>query len=157
MTVAIYWLLTLLLTSSLFSSPAGLLAPADVYSSADHEWPTAELATSRPLANFSRQSLAAGSIRNAAFQLNETTSLHFYDWFPKPAAVAMVHMPSRQSQGFAVPLIILLEKVVKADLGEPLKLHPLKVLNNKSVLTYMKKNPAVVQASESSKASGTQP
>ncbi|KZV17136.1 methyladenine glycosylase family protein [Dorcoceras hygrometricum] len=39
--------------------------------------------------HFSQQSLAAGSIRNtqnAAFQLNETTSLHFYDWFPKPAA-----------------------------------------------------------------------
>ncbi|KZV18391.1 pyrroline-5-carboxylate reductase [Dorcoceras hygrometricum] len=40
--------------------------------------------------HYSQQPLAAGSIRNtqnAAFQLNETTSLHFYDWFPKPAAV----------------------------------------------------------------------
>ncbi|KZV30769.1 hypothetical protein F511_37854 [Dorcoceras hygrometricum] len=39
--------------------------------------------------HYSQQPLAAGSIRNtqnAAFQLNETTSLHFYDWFPKPAA-----------------------------------------------------------------------
>ncbi|KZV25887.1 hypothetical protein F511_31232 [Dorcoceras hygrometricum] len=75
-----------LLNFASLTSPAGLLAPADVSSSADHEWPTAELATSRPLANFSRQSLAAGSFQNAAFQLNETTSLHFYDWFPKPAA-----------------------------------------------------------------------
>ncbi|KZV20079.1 hypothetical protein F511_10153 [Dorcoceras hygrometricum] len=39
--------------------------------------------------HYSQQPLAARSIRNtqnAAFQLNETTSLHFYDWFPKPAA-----------------------------------------------------------------------
>ncbi|KZV29843.1 hypothetical protein F511_43016 [Dorcoceras hygrometricum] len=39
--------------------------------------------------HYSQQPLAAGSIRktqNAQFQLNETTSLHFYDWFPKPAA-----------------------------------------------------------------------
>ncbi|KZV23851.1 hypothetical protein F511_31196 [Dorcoceras hygrometricum] len=39
--------------------------------------------------HYSQQPLAAGSIRNtqnATFQLNETTSLHFYDWFPKPAA-----------------------------------------------------------------------
>ncbi|KZV36648.1 Mitochondrial [Dorcoceras hygrometricum] len=38
--------------------------------------------------HYSQQPLADGSIRNtqnAAFQLNETTSLHFYDWFPKPA------------------------------------------------------------------------
>ncbi|KZV34557.1 hypothetical protein F511_12622 [Dorcoceras hygrometricum] len=65
----------------------------------------------------------------------------------------MVHTPSRQSQGFAVPLSILLEKVVKADLGESVKLHPLKVLNHKSVLTYMKKNQVVPQAGESSKQS----
>ncbi|KZV55546.1 hypothetical protein F511_35097 [Dorcoceras hygrometricum] len=42
------------------------------------------------LQHYSQQPLAAGSIRNTqntAFQLNETTSLHFYDWFPKPAAV----------------------------------------------------------------------
>ncbi|KZV36588.1 hypothetical protein F511_42711 [Dorcoceras hygrometricum] len=39
--------------------------------------------------HYSQQPLAAGSIRNtqnAAFKLNETTSLHLYDWFPKPAA-----------------------------------------------------------------------
>ncbi|KZV54795.1 hypothetical protein F511_04417 [Dorcoceras hygrometricum] len=40
--------------------------------------------------------------------------------------VAMVHTPSRQSQGFAVQLSVLLERVVKADLGESVKLHPLK-------------------------------
>ncbi|KZV54208.1 hypothetical protein F511_13841 [Dorcoceras hygrometricum] len=54
--------------------------------------------------------------------------------------IAMVYMPSKQSQGFAVPLSILLEWLVKADLGKSVALHPLKVLNNRSVLTYMKKN-----------------
>ncbi|KZV20078.1 hypothetical protein F511_10152 [Dorcoceras hygrometricum] len=42
-----------------------------------------------PVATHYSQPLAVGSIRNtqnAAFQLNKTTSLHFYDWFPKPAA-----------------------------------------------------------------------
>ncbi|KZV30138.1 Auxin transport protein (BIG) isoform 1 [Dorcoceras hygrometricum] len=50
----------------------------------------------------SQQPLAAGSIRNtqnAAFQLNETTSLHFYDWFPKPAAghSKLTHLLIQQS------------------------------------------------------------
>ncbi|KZV17668.1 hypothetical protein F511_24604 [Dorcoceras hygrometricum] len=47
---------------------------------------------------------------------------------------------------FEVPLSILLEKMVKADIGESVKLHPLKVLNHKSVLTYMKTNQAIPQA-----------
>ncbi|KZV47712.1 hypothetical protein F511_19425 [Dorcoceras hygrometricum] len=50
-------------------------------------------------------------------------------------------------------LSLLLEKVVKANLGESVKLHPLKVLKNKSALTYMKKNIAVEQAGEPSKPS----
>ncbi|KZV55097.1 hypothetical protein F511_07483 [Dorcoceras hygrometricum] len=49
--------------------------------------------------------------------------------------VAMVHTPKKQSQGFAVQMSVLLEKLVKAELGESIKLHPLKVLNNKSVHT----------------------
>ncbi|KZV23801.1 hypothetical protein F511_22863 [Dorcoceras hygrometricum] len=53
--------------------------------------PTAALAISRPRANFS-QSISRcwfhTTYSNAAFQLNETMSLHFYDWFPKPAAAA---------------------------------------------------------------------
>ncbi|KZV15634.1 hypothetical protein F511_38013 [Dorcoceras hygrometricum] len=61
--------------------------------------------------------------------------------------VAMVHIPSRQSQVFAVQMSILLEKVVKADLGESVKLHPLKLLNNRYVL-YMKKNLSVGPAAE---------
>ncbi|KZV17688.1 hypothetical protein F511_20637 [Dorcoceras hygrometricum] len=45
-------------------------------------------------------------------------------------------------------------EVGKADLGEFVALHPLKVLNNKSVLTYMKKNQAAPQGGEGSKTSG---
>ncbi|KZV15759.1 hypothetical protein F511_32157 [Dorcoceras hygrometricum] len=68
--------------------------------------------------------------------------------------VAMVYIPGKQSQGFVVPLSILLEKLVKEDLGDSLALHPLKVLNNKSVLTYMKKNQAAPQAGKTSKQLG---
>ncbi|KZV49949.1 methyladenine glycosylase family protein [Dorcoceras hygrometricum] len=55
-----------------------------------------------PVATHYSQPLAAGFIRNtqnAAFQLNETTSLHFYDWFPKPAAghSKFTHMLIQQS------------------------------------------------------------
>ncbi|KZV55555.1 hypothetical protein F511_23514 [Dorcoceras hygrometricum] len=64
--------------------------------------------------------------------------------------VAMVHTPTKQSQRFAVQLSVLLAKLVQADLGESVKL-PLKVLNHKSVRTYVKKNLTVVPAGESSK------
>ncbi|KZV55542.1 uridine-cytidine kinase C-like [Dorcoceras hygrometricum] len=67
---------------------------------------------------------------------------------------AMVNNPTRQSQGFAVQLSVLLERLVKADLGESVKLHPQKVLTNKSVHTYIKKNMGVVPAGETSKVSG---
>ncbi|KZV28632.1 hypothetical protein F511_38357 [Dorcoceras hygrometricum] len=62
--------------------------------------------------------------------------------------VAMVSSPGKQSPGYAVQLSILLEKLVKADLGESVSLHPMKVLNNKFFLTYMKKNQASHQDSE---------
>ncbi|KZV54838.1 hypothetical protein F511_37172 [Dorcoceras hygrometricum] len=65
--------------------------------------------------------------------------------------VAMVHDPSRQSQGFSVQLSVLLERLVKTDLGESVKLRPKKVLTNKSVHTYIKKNLDVRPAGESSK------
>ncbi|KZV28600.1 hypothetical protein F511_38379, partial [Dorcoceras hygrometricum] len=48
---------------------------------------------------------------------------------------AMVNNPNRQSQGFTVQLSVLLNRLVKADLGESVKLHPQKVLTNKSVHT----------------------
>ncbi|KZV16796.1 hypothetical protein F511_11722 [Dorcoceras hygrometricum] len=69
--------------------------------------------------------------------------------------------PRLQSQGFAVRLSVLLERLVKADLGESVKLHLQKVLNNKYVHTYIKKNMNVILVGESSKqtedtASGTE-
>ncbi|KZV38598.1 hypothetical protein F511_25352 [Dorcoceras hygrometricum] len=75
--------------------------------------------------------------------------------------LAMVKNPTRQSQGFVVQVSILLENLVKADLGELVKLHPQQVLANKSVQTYIKKNLTVIPTSESSKqtediASGTE-
>ncbi|KZV16814.1 hypothetical protein F511_18607 [Dorcoceras hygrometricum] len=68
--------------------------------------------------------------------------------------VAMVSSPGKQSPGNTVPLSILLEKLVKADLGVSVDLNLLKVLNHNSVLTYMKKNQAASQAGEGSKTSG---
>ncbi|KZV22994.1 hypothetical protein F511_20395 [Dorcoceras hygrometricum] len=68
--------------------------------------------------------------------------------------VAMVNNPNRQSQGFVVQLSVLLERLVKEDLGELVKLHPQKVLTKKSVHTYIKKNMVVGPAGETSKVSG---
>ncbi|KZV27764.1 cleavage and polyadenylation specificity factor, 73 kDa subunit [Dorcoceras hygrometricum] len=65
-----------------------------------------------------------------------------------------MHMPTKQSQGFFVQMSVLLQNLVKADLGESVKLHPQKVLNKKSVHTYMKKNLNVGPTGETSRISG---
>ncbi|KZV51366.1 hypothetical protein F511_43679 [Dorcoceras hygrometricum] len=70
-----------------------------------------------------------------------------FDWY-------MVNNPNHQPQGFAVHKSVLLERLAKAELGDSVKLHPQKVLSNKSVHTYMKKNLNVVPAGETSKVSG---
>ncbi|KZV13821.1 hypothetical protein F511_44998 [Dorcoceras hygrometricum] len=57
----------------------------------------------------------------------------------------------KQSQGFAVQVSVLLEKLVKTGLGESVKLHHQKVLTNKSVQTYIKKNLDVKPTGETSK------
>ncbi|KZV29330.1 dystroglycan-like [Dorcoceras hygrometricum] len=62
------------------------------------------------------------------------------------ALLAMVNNPSRQSLGYAVQISILLGTLVKADLGESVKMHPQKVLTGKSVATYIKKNLKVTPA-----------
>ncbi|KZV18949.1 hypothetical protein F511_03465 [Dorcoceras hygrometricum] len=54
--------------------------------------------------------------------------------------LSMLNKPKRKSQGFVVHVSVLLERMVKSDLGDSIKLHPQKVLTNKSVLTYIKKN-----------------
>ncbi|KZV29208.1 hypothetical protein F511_37746 [Dorcoceras hygrometricum] len=54
--------------------------------------------------------------------------------------LAMVNNPTRQSQGYAIQISVLLENLVKADLGESVKMQTQKVLTTKSVVTYVKKN-----------------
>ncbi|KZV17532.1 hypothetical protein F511_34000 [Dorcoceras hygrometricum] len=65
--------------------------------------------------------------------------------------VVMVNTPTKQSQGFTMQVSVLLHNLVKSDLGELVNLHSQKVLNNKSVHTYIKKNLNVIPASDSSK------
>ncbi|KZV34680.1 hypothetical protein F511_21795 [Dorcoceras hygrometricum] len=65
--------------------------------------------------------------------------------------LSMVNNPKRQSQGYDLQIRFLLDKLVKADLGEPVKLHPRKILTGKSVTTYIKNNLKVTPAGESSK------
>ncbi|KZV21954.1 hypothetical protein F511_41836 [Dorcoceras hygrometricum] len=48
---------------------------------------------------------------------------------------SMVSNLSMQSQGYRIQISLIWEKLVKADLGESTSLHPLKVLNTKSVHT----------------------
>ncbi|KZV46113.1 hypothetical protein F511_12640 [Dorcoceras hygrometricum] len=71
--------------------------------------------------------------------------------------VAMVNNPTRQSQGFVFQQSVLLDRLVKADHGEVVKLHHQKLLASKSVQTYIKKNFGVVPACETSKVSEVSP
>ncbi|KZV38808.1 hypothetical protein F511_26772 [Dorcoceras hygrometricum] len=64
---------------------------------------------------------------------------------------AIVSTPGKKSLGYEVKLSLLLEKLVKADLGESVALHPLKVLNTKSVHTYKLKNQASIPKTEGGK------
>ncbi|KZV47390.1 hypothetical protein F511_07804 [Dorcoceras hygrometricum] len=54
----------------------------------------------------------------------------------------VVSMAGKQSCGYDVQLSLLLEKLVKMDLGESVALHLLKVLNTNSVHTYKLKTQA---------------
>ncbi|KZV52921.1 hypothetical protein F511_19077 [Dorcoceras hygrometricum] len=67
---------------------------------------------------------------------------------------AMVSMPGNQSYGYGVQLSLLLEKLVKADPGESVALHPLKVLNTKSVHTYKLQKQASVKLESATKQPG---
>ncbi|KZV29817.1 hypothetical protein F511_25022 [Dorcoceras hygrometricum] len=62
----------------------------------------------------------------------------------------MVNTPKRQSHGFAIQISVLVQNVVKENLGELVKLHPQKVLTSKSVQTYIKKNLDVKSTGETS-------
>ncbi|KZV31152.1 hypothetical protein F511_28251 [Dorcoceras hygrometricum] len=54
--------------------------------------------------------------------------------------LAMVQTPRKQSQGFTVQVSILMELLVRADLGRTTKLHIKKVLTSKQVENYLKTN-----------------
>ncbi|KZV18355.1 pheophytinase, chloroplastic [Dorcoceras hygrometricum] len=58
------------------------------------------------------------------------------------------------SYAYGVRLSLLLEKLVQDDLGESVALHPLKVLNTKSVHTYKLKNLASVKLEGATKPIG---
>ncbi|KZV57797.1 hypothetical protein F511_22284 [Dorcoceras hygrometricum] len=47
--------------------------------------------------------------------------------------LSMVQNPKKQSQGYTAPVIMVMETLVKADLGPSIKLHSQKVLTSKSV------------------------
>ncbi|KZV40212.1 hypothetical protein F511_27598 [Dorcoceras hygrometricum] len=68
--------------------------------------------------------------------------------------LGMVDNPRRQSQGYAIQISIIPENLIKADLGGSFKLHSQNILNEKSVMTYIKKNMKVTPAGETSKTSG---
>ncbi|KZV21373.1 Splicing factor 3B subunit [Dorcoceras hygrometricum] len=73
-------------------------------------------------------------------------------------SASMVSTPGKQSQGYGVQLSLLLEKLVKPELGESVALNTLKVLNTKSVHTYLKKTQASVHiATGGSKISEDKP
>ncbi|KZV58117.1 ABC transporter C family member 8-like [Dorcoceras hygrometricum] len=54
--------------------------------------------------------------------------------------IAMVATSAKQSQGFVVQLSRLLERISGIENGKSIALHPLKVLNIKSIHTYKMKN-----------------
>ncbi|KZV22338.1 hypothetical protein F511_05292 [Dorcoceras hygrometricum] len=65
--------------------------------------------------------------------------------------LGMVENSKKQSQGYTVPINILLTTLVKADLGASVKLHPQKILTSKFVQTYIKKNQDIAPEGETSK------
>ncbi|KZV41259.1 hypothetical protein F511_41208 [Dorcoceras hygrometricum] len=60
----------------------------------------------------------------------------------------MVHNPRKQSQGFTVQISILMELLVRADLGTATKLHVKKVLTSKQVENYIKTNQGTTPTEE---------
>ncbi|KZV52853.1 hypothetical protein F511_38477 [Dorcoceras hygrometricum] len=63
----------------------------------------------------------------------------------------MVQYPRKQSQGFTVQISMLMELLVKADLGASTKLHTKKVLTSKQVENYIKANQGISPTGETSK------
>ncbi|KZV38635.1 hypothetical protein F511_36691 [Dorcoceras hygrometricum] len=65
--------------------------------------------------------------------------------------LSMVQNPKKQSQGYTVSVSMVMETLVKADLGASIKLHSQKVLTSKSVQSYIKKNQDIAPEGETSK------
>ncbi|KZV50411.1 hypothetical protein F511_08062 [Dorcoceras hygrometricum] len=62
--------------------------------------------------------------------------------------LAMVQTPRKQSQGFTVQVSMLMELLVRADLGTTTKLHVKKVLTSKQVQNYLKGNQGTTPTEE---------
>ncbi|KZV51210.1 benzyl alcohol O-benzoyltransferase-like [Dorcoceras hygrometricum] len=65
--------------------------------------------------------------------------------------LSMVQNPKAQSQGYTVSVSMLMETLVKADLGASIKLHSQNVLTSKSMQSYIKKNQDIAPEGETSK------
>ncbi|KZV18772.1 hypothetical protein F511_35142 [Dorcoceras hygrometricum] len=59
--------------------------------------------------------------------------------------------PRKRSQGYTVQISMLMELLVKVDLGASTKLHAKKVLTNKQVENYIKTNQGITPTGETSK------
>ncbi|KZV35209.1 hypothetical protein F511_44641 [Dorcoceras hygrometricum] len=62
--------------------------------------------------------------------------------------LGMVQNMKKQSQGYIVPVSMLMEILVKADLGPSIKLHAKKMLTSKQVENYIKTNQGVAPEGE---------
>ncbi|KZV46970.1 hypothetical protein F511_15767 [Dorcoceras hygrometricum] len=62
--------------------------------------------------------------------------------------LGMVQYPKKQSQGYIVPVSMLMEILVKADLGTSIKLHAKKILTSKQVENYIKTNQGIAPEGE---------
>ncbi|KZV55495.1 hypothetical protein F511_35070 [Dorcoceras hygrometricum] len=62
--------------------------------------------------------------------------------------LGMVQNPKKQSQGYIVPVSMLMEILVKDDLGTSIKLHAKKILNSKQVENYIKTNQSIAPEGE---------
>ncbi|KZT76822.1 hypothetical protein F511_46154 [Dorcoceras hygrometricum] len=60
----------------------------------------------------------------------------------------MVQNPKKQSHGYIVPVSMLMEILVKADLGPSIKLHAKKMLTSKQVENYIKTNQGIAPEGE---------
>ncbi|KZV33530.1 mucin-2-like [Dorcoceras hygrometricum] len=68
--------------------------------------------------------------------------------------LSMVQNRKRQSQGFIVPISMLMGNLVKTDIGASVKLHSQNILMGKFVQSYIKKNQDIISKGETSKRTG---